>query len=223
MTHELRLHIHELGDGGDTVRLPAATRVVYVVAGEVTVTPVDRDGQSISLGGNEAALETGPVDIDTVDGGTTILTWDLVEAGASGADDVALSAAIDLDPDVDYLMRCDRVDFPPGGVARLHTHQGPGTRCLLHGALRVEVDGDVKSLGPLEPWFERGPDPVFASASDTEQTAFVRAMVLPRRLMGQSSIQYVHEEDRDKPKDQTYTVFVDEAITVPGAPGGHGH
>ena len=54
----------------------------------------------------------------------------------------------------------------------------------------------------------QAPDPVYAEASKTELTAFIRVMVLPRRLLGQSSIRYVKSEDADKPKTQTYTVFV---------------
>ena len=56
-------------------------------------------------------------------------------------------------------MRCDRVDFPPGGEALLHTHQGPGIRCLLFGAFRVETDGDGWSSTRYGAWFEAGPEP----------------------------------------------------------------
>jgi quercetin dioxygenase-like cupin family protein len=110
------------------------------------------------------------------------------------------------------LIRCDRVDFPPGGVAYLHTHQGPGIRVLLHGSMRVETEGRSRTYGPLEAWFEPGPEPVFAAASDSEPTAFVRCMLLPTRLRGQRSIRYVREEDAAKPKPQRYTVFVDAPL-----------
>ena len=42
--------------------------------------------------------------------------------------------------------------------------------------------------------------------------AFVRVMVLPRRLLGTPSIRYVRDEDRDRPKSQRYTIFVDEPL-----------
>jgi hypothetical protein len=109
-------------------------------------------------------------------------------------------------------MRCDRVDFPPGGVAYTHVHQGPGIRCLLHGEITVTVEGESKTIGRLGSWFEAGPNPVFAAASKTEPTAFVRVMVLPAELQGKSSITYVSEEDRAKPKPQSYTIFVDEPL-----------
>ena len=41
---------------------------------------------------------------------------------------------------------------------------------------------------------------------------FVRVMVLPRELLGKSSIQYVNEEDKAKPKSQSYKIFADIPI-----------
>ena len=38
-------------------------------------------------------------------------------------------------------------------------------------------------------------------------------MILPRALIGKSSIQYVNEEDKAKPKTQQYAVFVDAPLT----------
>ena len=37
-------------------------------------------------------------------------------------------------------------------------------------------------------------------------------MVLPRSLLGASSIRYVNDEDRDRPKSQTYRVFAEMPI-----------
>jgi hypothetical protein len=53
---------------------------------------------------------------------------------------------------------------------------------------------------------------VYAAASETDETAFVRCMVLPAELLGRSSIAYVRAEDRDKPKRQRYTGYVDEPL-----------
>jgi hypothetical protein len=85
-------------------------------------------------------------------------------------------------------------------------------RVLLHGSIRIDTAGTSESYGPLEAWFEPGPEPVFAAASETEPTAFVRCMVLPAHLLGQSSIRYVRDEDAAKPKRQQYTVFLDEPL-----------
>jgi hypothetical protein len=45
-----------------------------------------------------------------------------------------------------------------------------------------------------------------------EPTAFARVMILPAALCGRSSIRYVLPEDVDKPKHQTYQLFVDDPI-----------
>ena len=110
-------------------------------------------------------------------------------------------------------MRCDRVDFPPGGIAYTHTHAGPGTRCLLQGELRVTVEKKTIVARPGDAWFESGPEPVLAVASATGPTSFGRTMILPRSFRGRSSIRYVKPEDAE-PKLQEYTRFVEEDIEV---------
>ena len=135
--------------------------------------------------------------------------WELREAATAGS---ALSSEVKLDRKAAYLMRCDRVDFPPGGIAYTHTHRGPGVRCLLAGEIRIKVSGKEQLVKPGEAWFEAGPDPVLALASEREPTAFARVMILPAELRGKSSIKYVLPEDADKPKRQTYQMFVDDPL-----------
>ena len=81
--------------------------------------------------------------------------WSLVDRPADGA---VLAAEVDLNGE-DRLVRCDRVDFPPDGVAFLHTHQGPGIRCLVEGQFAVETQGARHEIDRLGAWFEAGPDP----------------------------------------------------------------
>lgn len=121
---------------------------------------------------------------------------------------------LELARDVKWLMRCDRVDFPPGGVAYLHTHPGPGIRCLLHGSIRIETEGRSTTYGPFETWFESGPEPVFAAASETEETAFVRVMLLPREWEGRRTIRYADPADEAKPKMQRATIFLERTIDL---------
>jgi hypothetical protein len=54
---------------------------------------------------------------------------------------------------------------------------------------------------------------VFAQAAADRPTRFIRVMILPRALQGQSSIRYVKDEDKDKPKTQTYKIYADAPIT----------
>ena len=200
-------------DAGESVSLPVTNRIVYVVEGEAEA---QSGGTTERITPNEARHYSGSVSLQAGEGGARLWRWELTPSGQQGrsASRTKLRAAIPVDDDGEYLMRCDRVDFPLGGIAYTHTHQGPGIRCLYMGEFDVTVDGKTKHLLPGEAWFEAGPDPVYAEASETELTAFIRVMVLPRRLLGQSSIRYVKSEDADKPKTQTYTVFVDQPIEV---------
>jgi len=198
-------------------RLEAVDRVIYVLAGGVEI----RDGApSTCLDANEAWGGSHSVELRAMEQGCVLFRWELLtgEVVAHGprpaggiATEELLMTQIEL-PSAQCLMRCDRVDFPPGGVAYLHTHKGPGIRCLLHGRMDVRVTGQTKSVKPLTAWFETGKDPVFAAASQTEPTAFVRVMILPLDFLGKSSISYVNDEDREKPKPQQYSVFVDRPI-----------
>jgi len=117
-------------------------------------------------------------------------------------------------PDGDLIWRGDSVAFPPGGCAYLHRHQGPGIRCLIEGSLRIDTAGQSQTHEIGDAWFESGPAPVFAQAG-SRPTRFIRVMILPRALIGKSSIQYVNEEDKAKPKTQQYRVFVDAPLTRP--------
>jgi quercetin dioxygenase-like cupin family protein len=137
------------------------------------------------------------------------LLWQVTEAEVDGA---LLSAEVDLDPSTDWLMRCDRVDFAPGGIAYRHTHPGPGIRCLLFGSITIDSLGDVHAYGPGEPWFERGPDPVLATTAAEEPSAFVRVMLLPVEWEGQRTIRYVDPADADKPKTQKARIFLEQPV-----------
>ena len=66
---------------------------------------------------------------------------------------------------------------------------------LLQGRIRIDTQGASHEYGPFEWWYETGPDPVFAAASETEETAFVRVMVLPAEWEGKRTIRYVDPAD----------------------------
>jgi quercetin dioxygenase-like cupin family protein len=136
------------------------------------------------------------------------LVWEL-----GGSDEGALLfAEVKLDPSTEWLARCDRIDFPPGGVAYTHTHPGPGIRYLLRGSIEIRTTGHVSTMAPGDAWFESGPDPVHATASPTEETAFVRVLLLPVEWEGKRTIRYVDPTDEDKPKLQRPTVFFDRRL-----------
>ncbi len=193
--------------------LPALPRMIFVVHGAVSAPErMARDGETLA-GESAFSLKAGP-------GGATLWRFEFVAAadtgGAGAAPGVAsrekLSARAETLPKGGLLLRGDSVGFPPGGCAYLHRHQGPGIRCLLDGAIRIDTHGRSTSYGPGGAWYETGPDAVFAQAAD-RPTRFIRVMILPVALVGKSSIQYVNEEDKAKPKSQQYQIFADMPLT----------
>jgi hypothetical protein len=138
-----------------------------------------------------------------------------LEATGADASDALLSREIHLDPFADWIVRCDRIDFPLGGVAYLHTHPGPGIRYLLHGEIEIRTGGSSTFHGPGGAWFESGPDPVFAAASQHHETAFVRVMILPAEWKGKRTIRYVDPQDEGEPKLQRATVYFDHPVKLP--------
>ena len=138
------------------------------------------------------------------------LVWELGgdEAGA------ALAAEVELDPANGWIVRCDRIDFPPGGVAHRHVHPGPGIRRLLHGELAIDAEGVEQTFGPGEAWFEGADDPVLATASGSEDTAFVRVLLLPRECEGKRTIHYLDPADEARPTLQRATVLLEEPLEL---------
>ncbi|MFI5376016.1 MAG: cupin domain-containing protein [Candidatus Rokuibacteriota bacterium] len=128
---------------------------------------------------------------------------------------VLLEHPVDLAGGAGWLMRCDRVDFEPGGVAPPHRHRGGGIRCLLRGRLEVTVgEGAPRAVAPGEAWFESGREPVLAVAADDRETSFIRFSILPAAIRGQPSILYVDPADAARGRPRRYTVYVDEAIAL---------
>ena len=215
----LRLYTDRLSPNASFGPLSRANRAIYVCEGKAVVRCA---GITASLAENCVWHGSADTTITAGPTGARLLRFELSHEetkSASGADvksELTLQAEPRLEPGVDYLMRCDRVDFPPGGVAFTHTHKGSGIRCLQSGRIRIETQGHDFWVEPGGAWFETGIDPVFAETRKDGPSHFVRVMILPRSIRGKSSITYVKPEDQDKPKTQKYQVFVDEPIEVNG-------
>jgi hypothetical protein len=214
----LRLCEDVFADGG-AMELPALPRMIFVVHGAVAIG--DRTCRDeAAFGGDGAVMLTAG------SGGATVWRWELITResdfgrpppGLGVASHEKLAALLATIPQGALLLRGDSVAFPPGGCAYLHRHQGPGIRCLIEGGIRIDtqVDNQVRSTsyGPGGAWYETGPDGVFAQAAD-RPTRFIRVMILPRALLGKSSVEYLNEEDKAKPKSQSYKIFVDMPIEL---------
>src|ERR1700676_83070 len=212
MHPELRLYEDVLPNGGEAA-LPALPRMIFVVHGALAVA-----GRTLNDG--EAWSGEGAVTLKAGSAGATAWRWELVAADGGGGletwqDAVSrekLSAELATAPKGALLLRGDSVAFPPGGCAYLHRHQGPGIRCLLDGGIRIDTHGASTSYGPGGAWYESGPEPVFAQGAADRATRVIRMMILPRALLGKSSIEYVNAEDKERPKSQSYEGFADAPI-----------
>jgi hypothetical protein len=211
----LRLYEDVLSSDSAQISLPALPRMVFVVHGAVTIADrALRDGEAWN-GESAIALKAGSA-------GATLWRWEMAAgdaaAGAPAGRGVVcrekLIASLETLPKGPLLLRGDSVAFPPGGCAYLHRHQGPGIRCLYEGAIRIDTHGRSTSYGPGCAWYETGPDGVFAQAAD-RPTRFIRVMVLPLAYQGKSSVEYLNEEDKAKPKSQQYKIFADMPLSSP--------
>jgi quercetin dioxygenase-like cupin family protein len=159
-------------------------------------------------------LSQHPEGVTTEDGDRVVYDVERDEAhfGAAHVDGHTLVWELTERPAEESVIRCDRVDFPPGSVAHLHTHPGPGLRVLLAGRIRIETQGELSEYGPFEWWYETGHDPVFAAASETEPTSFARVLVLPAEWAGKRTITYVDPADEIKPKLQRVRVYLEQRL-----------
>ena len=218
MSSVLRLYEDVLSNGAE-VSLPPRPRMIFVVHGAIAMADHGtlRDDEAV---GSESAIT-----LKAEREGAMAWRFELTtgnEDGTAAASGVVsrekLAARLDTMPKGAVLLRGDSVAFPPGGCAYLHRHQGPGIRCLRDGGIRIDTKGHSTSYGPGGAWFESGPDPVFAQAAADRPTRFIRAMILPMAYLARSSVEYVNEEDKPKPKTQTYKIYVDMPIDIVHSP-----
>jgi hypothetical protein len=212
----LRLYEDTLANDGAELSLPVRPYMIYVVHGSIAV--ADRIVRADEGFAGEAAahIKGGPE-------GATLWRWEFAADGSAAAAPPGRSVVsrekfagrLDALPDGPLLLRGDSVAFPPGGCAYLHRHQGPGIRCLLEGGIRIDTQGHLTSYGPGSPWFENGPEPVFAQAT-AKPTRFIRTMILPMAYLARSSVEYLREEDKAKPKTQSYKIYADMPMAHSG-------
>jgi hypothetical protein len=213
----LRLFEDVLSSEAAEIELAPLPRMIFVVHGALNIAGRMLGDHQAWSGEGGAALRPG-------DTGATLWRWELA-AGDGGSGAVAgrgvhsrekLAVQLETLPAGRLLLRGDAVGFPPGGCAYLHRHQGPGIRCLLEGGIRIDTRGRSTAYGPGGAWYESGSDPVFAQAAG-RPTRFIRVMILPLAYLGKSSVEYLNQEDRAKPKSQQYHVFADLPLTVEAA------
>ena len=206
MAYSLRL-IEDRLPAGAAAPPSRAPRVLYVVSGALLGAAATEPVPAV--GPAAGAAHAGPA-------GAVLYRVELVRQPPPAAGGrVLLEHPIDLAGGVDWLMRCDRVDFDPGGIAPPHRHRGGGIRCLLRGRLEVTVaEGAPRSVAPGDAWFESGREPVLAVSAAEAETSFIRFSIQPAAIRGQSSILYVDPADAARGRPRRYTVYVDEPIAL---------
>ena len=182
--YALRLTRDDLPAGATPRALPALNRVLYVVAGGLTVTAGGTETQvaehSASFAGGTTTAGVGPR-------GATVLRYELVreDAAPDTTGTLLLEHRIQLAAGEPYLMRCDRVDFDPGGVALPHRHKGGGIRCLIAGSMELRIEGlPTRMIEPGQACFESGREPVYAAGAPGAPTSFIRVSILPAPSAG---------------------------------------
>ena len=209
----LRLYENVLSNEAE-LSWPALPRMIFVVHGTVAIGGRTLRDEDTFSGESAVTAKAG-------NAGATLWRWEVAPADSADAAHTGhgthsrekLAARLETVPKGALLLRGDSVAFPPGGCAYLHRHQGPGIRCVLDGGIRIDTHGRSTSYGPGGAWYETGPDAVFAQAAD-RPTRFIRVMILPRAYLGKSSIEYLNETDKAKPKSQSYKIFVDMPMTM---------
>ena len=138
------------------------------------------------------------------------LVWELAGDGKGAV----LAAELDLDREIDWVVRCDRVAFALGSVAYRHVHPGPGIRRLLFGTLTIESREGTHMYTAGEAWFEDAGYPVLATASRSEDAAFVRVLLLPKEWEGKRTIRYLDPADEERPKLQRAAILLEEPLRL---------
>jgi hypothetical protein len=150
-----RLFEDVLPGNNQPVFLPSLNRALYIVEGNITVeTPTGcehHSAQSAWVGAEDIAMVPGR-------SGARILRWELLllnpewdgrlRSAPGCKSELKLQSDLQLDCNTGWLMRCDRVEFPKGGIAYTHVHQGPGIRCCLKGEIAIEAAGHTTKYGP---------------------------------------------------------------------------
>jgi hypothetical protein len=124
-----------------------------------------------------------------------------------------LAHPLPRDPGLPFVLRLDRVDFPPVAETPKHGHAGPGIRRLLAGRLLADFGEEAHRIAPGGAWYETGTDPVVGRVL-APGTGFIRAMVLDAALLGQPTFRTWDAAEAAKPRGAQYRLFFDRLTAL---------
>lgn len=203
-----------------TMTLADAQRIVFAWRGSF----------STSAGSFEQGMATytkGEVTITAGREGAMLFRWELVDGqeGEWPAEQPRMGSllrmsrkiwSLDLKQNNKWLFRLDMINNPPGLVADVHTHEGPGIRALLSGSFRcLQPSENGAADCPGDPWWESGIEAVISTPHDTEPSKFLRCMILPPSLAGEGNSGTWHRHKIEAPPDWSiWALFVDEIVSL---------
>jgi hypothetical protein len=124
---ELHLFEDNIAAGQEVTFSDTVARAIYVTAGKIST-----DGQDIAC--DDGLVADGPVTLVAGPEGASLWRWDLSDTDQQASTHRVAHKLSGSVPDAlaisESFLRLDSVAFPPAGTAMLHTHQGPGIRCL---------------------------------------------------------------------------------------------
>lgn len=205
----MRLALFEHAVAGPLV-LPDAVHAIYVRRGAVTL-----DGAPLAE--DSAALVRGAA---TLGGAGEVWCFEVARTDGLTAPDerasLILAHPLPHDPAAPFVVRLDRVDFPPEGATPKHGHAGPGIRRLLSGRLLAEVGEEAHRIEAGGAWYETGDDPVIGRVL-LPGSAFVRCMVLVPEMLGKPTFRAWTAEDAAMPRNAQYRLFFDTLTSLDAA------
>lgn len=189
--------------------LPQAVRALYLHSGAATV-----GGDALQAGmavfSDDAITATGSGVLWRFEVSRREPDWRLAPEDRGR---LLLAHPLRRDPALPFTLRLDRVTFTPGEETPKHGHFGQGIRRLLSGRLLMTIGDRVQRREAGETWFESGEEPVTARGL-VPDTAFLRAMVLEGDMKGRSSFRAWTPEDETRPRQVTYTLYLDEVTRL---------
>jgi len=206
----MRLALFEERLEGAALALPPAVHGIYLRHGAATLdgTPLLPDA---------AVLAKGPARLS---GTGEVWRFEVADAAGLTAPHeharLVLARPLARDPAAPFVLRMDRVDFPPEGATPKHGHAGPGIRRLLSGRLLAEVGEEAHRIDPGGAWFETGADPVVGRVL-APGSAFIRCMVLDAELLGRPTFRAWTPEEAAKPRSASYRLFFDTLTALDAA------
>lgn len=214
MPPDWRMTLYDLALSEAPIDLPGDVhRFIYVHQGRAMI---DTDGTKVEVQSGEGAFisqrsriagegnvwiyEVGP------DGRQLLAAPDL---------SIVLSRRFPLDLAPAWLLRADRIESTPGSATPRHGHRGPGMRRLIKGRLQAEIGDSIERIDAGHAWFESGLEPVIGTNTHSENSAFVRVMVLPMELEGgKSSFVPTTPQDAAKPRAVANRLFGEVVMTT---------